>query len=367
MTKEIETGWSLGLMSGTSLDGIDAALIKTDGEHVFEFGPSLTVAFDDDYRAKLREVVHGRGDMLMAEHDITLKHADAVKALLMKADITRKDVQVIGFHGQTVAHRPQEQLTWQIGNGALLAEKTGISVVCDFRRRDVAAGGEGAPLVPLYHAALARQMELPVAVLNIGGIANVTWVGRSESNSRDLMDLDIMAFDTGPGNVMINEWALKTIGQDCDRDGKLALAGKADEAIIAAMLKDWYFTKTPPKSLDRNYFTFDDMQHLSPEDGAATLTEFMAAAVENGATYFPRPARQWFVSGGGRHNPAVMQALRKRFMQVYPVESLGWVGDALEAQAFGFLAVRSLQGLALSLPTTTGAIRAVTGGAYYRA
>jgi len=362
-----ENRWSLGLMSGTSLDGIDAALIKTDGEHVSEFGPSLTVPFDDVYRATLRDVVHGRGDMLVAEHDITLKHAEAVKALLTKADITRKDVGVLGFHGQTVAHRPQEQLTWQIGNGALLAEKTGIDVVCDFRRRDMAAGGEGAPLVPLFHGALARQMELPVAVLNIGGIANVTWVGRSESTSHDLLDLDIMAFDTGPGNVMLNEWALKTIGQDCDRDGKLALAGKADEAIIAKMLKDWYFTKTPPKSLDRNYFTFDDMQHLSKEDGAATLTEFMAAAVEKGAAYFPAPAKQWFISGGGRHNFAVMHALKKRFTQVYPVESLGWKGDVLEAQAFAFLAVRSLKGLALSLPTTTGAIRAVTGGAFYRA
>jgi len=367
MAKENETGWSLGLMSGTSLDGIDAALIKTDGEHVLEFGPSLTLPFDDVYRATLRDVVHGRGDMLIAEQDITLKHAEAVKALLAKADITRKEVHIIGFHGQTVSHRPQEHLTWQIGNGALLAEKTGIGVVCDFRRRDVAAGGEGAPLVPLYHAALARQMELPVAVLNIGGIANVTWVGRSENLSRDLLDLDIMAFDTGPGNVMLNEWVFKKTGQDCDRDGRLASAGKPDQAAVDTLLKDAFFVKTPPKSLDRNHFSFDAVQHLSSEDGAATLTEFAAAAVERAAAYFPRPARQWFVSGGGRHNLALMQALRQRFLQVYPVESLGWTGDALEAQAFAFLAVRSLKGMALSLPTTTGAIRAVTGGAYYRA
>jgi anhydro-N-acetylmuramic acid kinase len=366
MVKTQETQWALGLMSGTSLDGIDAALIKTDGEYISEFGPSMTIPYDDAYRARLREATYGRGDMLLMEQDLTLKHAEAVKTLLTKANITRKDVSVIGFHGQTVAHRPQEQMTWQIGNGALLAEKTGIGVVCDFRRRDVAAGGEGAPLVPLYHAALARRMELPVAVLNIGGIANVTWVGRSESTSHDLLDLDIIAFDTGPGNVMLNEWALKHTGEDCDRDGKLAMAGKPDEGIITTMLKDWYFTKAPPKSLDRNYFAFDDMQNLSKEDGAATLTEFLGAAVEKGAGYFPVPAKQWFVCGGGRHNPAVMQALKKRFAQVYPVESLGWKGDVLEAQAFAFLAVRSLKGLALSLPTTTGAIRAVTGGAYYR-
>jgi anhydro-N-acetylmuramic acid kinase len=366
MIKQGEEVWAMGLMSGTSLDGIDAALIKTDGEQVLSFGPSLTLPFEDSYRARLREAVHGRGDMLEAEYDITLKHADAVKQLLAKANMSRKEIRVVGFHGQTVAHRPQEHITWQIGNGALLAEKTGIDVVCDFRKRDVAAGGEGAPLVPLYHAALARKMELPVAVLNIGGIANVTWIGRSEKSSHDLMDLDILAFDTGPGNVMLNEWALKTTGLDCDRDGKMALAGKIHDEVVQEMLANPYFNKTPPKSLDRNHFSFDSMQHLSKEDGSATLTELVALAVEKGANYFPAAAKQWFVAGGGRHNPALMVALRKRFAHVYAVESLGWTGDALEAQAFGFLAVRSLLGLPLSLPTTTGAIRAVTGGAYYR-
>jgi len=367
MRKEDEAVWALGLMSGTSLDGIDAALIKTDGEMVYEFGPWLTQPFDDAYRSKLREAVHGRGDMLLMEQDITLKHAEAVKALLAKAHMGKRDIHVIGFHGQTVTHRPAEHVTWQIGNGALLAEKTGIDVVCDFRRRDMAAEGEGAPLVPLYHAALARQMQLPIGVLNIGGIANVTWIGKSETASSSLMDLDIMAFDTGPGNVLLNEWALKSMGQDCDRDGKLALAGKADEKIVRKMLEDTFFERTPPKSLDRNYFTFEAVKRLSKEDAAATLVEFTAAAVEKGAKYFPAAAKQWFVSGGGRHNPALMNALKKHFTQVYPVESLGWVGDALEAQAFAFLAMRSLKRLPISLPTTTGARMAVTGGAHYRA
>lgn len=367
MRKEEASVWALGLMSGTSLDGIDAALIKTDGEYVYEFGEYLTQPFDDKSKVMLREAVYGRGDMLLAEHQITMMHADAVKALLLKANMNKRDVSVIGFHGQTVAHRPQEHLTWQVGDGALLAEKTGIDVVCDFRRRDVAAGGEGAPLVPLYHAALARRMELPVAVLNIGGLANVTWIGRSENSSNEIMDLDILAFDTGPGNVMLNEWALKHTGQDCDMDGKLALAGKADKVTVEKLLEDPYFKKMPPKSLDRNHFAFDAVEHLSKEDGAATLVEFAALAVEKSAAYFPAAAKQWFVSGGGRHNPAVMQALRQRFLQVYPVESLGWIGGALEAQAFGFLAVRSLKKLPLSVPTTTGTIRAVTGGALHRA
>ncbi|MGE0755243.1 MAG: anhydro-N-acetylmuramic acid kinase [Alphaproteobacteria bacterium] len=367
MAAEENAVWALGLMSGTSLDGIDAALLKTDGEHVFDFGPWLTLPFEDTFKDRLREAVYGRGDMLLIEKEITEKHADAVNMLLRKADMRASDVHVIGMHGQTVAHRPAEGMTWQIGNGALLAEKTRIDVVCDFRRRDVAAGGEGAPLVPLFHAALALRMQLPIVVLNIGGIANVTWIGRSEYSSEKITSLDILAFDTGPGNVLLNEWAYKHTKQYCDLDGKLALAGKVNEAALAQMLDDPYFAKHPPKSLDRNHFAFGPVEKLTAEDGAATLTELTVAAVERGTEHFPLPASQWFVSGGGRHNPAIMQVLQKRFMQVYPVESLGWIGDALEAQAFGFLAVRSRKGLALSLPTTTGAIRAVTGGAYYRA
>lgn len=367
MRKENEAVWALGLMSGTSLDGIDAALIQTDGEEIQAFGPWLTLPYDEAFKIRLREAVRGRGDMLAAEHDSTLRHAEAVRQLLAQAGLTKKDVHVVGFHGQTVAHRPQEQITWQIGDGALLAEKTGIDVVSDFRRRDVAAGGQGAPLVPLYHAALARSMELPIAVLNIGGIANVTWIGRSEKSAHDLLGLDIMALDTGPGNVMMNEWAFKHTGVDCDTDGKLALAGKADMACVAALLRNPFFAQTPPKSLDRNHFPYDCVDALSPEDGAATLTEFVAAAVAKSTEYFPKAAKQWFITGGGRHNPALMAALKAKLPNVYSVESLGWTGDALEAQAFAFLAVRSLKGLALSLPTTTGAARAVTGGAYYKA
>ncbi len=367
MRKEEEAPWALGLMSGTSLDGVDAALIRTDGEGVEAFGEWLTEPYDPEFRATLREAVHGRGDLLKVEHELTLKHAQAVKSLLEKAGLDKRSVKVIGFHGQTVTHRPGEHLTWQIGNGALLAEKTGIDVVCDFRRRDMAAEGEGAPLVPLFHAALARQMQLPIAVLNIGGIANVTWIGRSELAASGVMDLDIMAFDTGPGNVLLNEWALQHTGQPCDMNGALALAGKANGALLERLLHDDFFDKHPPKSLDRNYFTFDTIRHLSPQDGAATLTEFAAAAVEKGAAYFPTPAKQWFIAGGGRHNPALMASLSRRLGQVYPVESLGWIGDALEAQAFAFLAMRSLLRLPISLPTTTGARKATTGGAHYRA
>lgn len=366
MHKE-ELRWALGLMSGTSLDGIDAALIRTDAELVHEFGGWVTVPYDEQMKTILRAAVYGRGDLLLAEHLMTLRHAEAVKALLDKANLSYKDVQVIGFHGQTVMHRPDEDLTWQMGDGALLAEKTRIDVVCDFRRRDVAAGGEGAPLVPLYHAALARHMDLPIAVLNLGGIANVTWIGRSERAGNELMALDIMALDTGPGNVMLNEWCERKTGQDYDLNGKLAFAGRVNEEALKVLLDNPFFAKHPPKSLDRNHFSAEHMQNLSAEDGAATLTAFVVESVKLGLQYFPAAPKQWFVTGGGRHNPAVMEGLKRSLGHVYPVESLGWRGDALEAQAFAFLAMRSLKKLPLSLPTTTGVNRAVTGGALYRA
>lgn len=358
--------WALGLMSGTSLDGVDVALVKTDGMKVEEIGDCHTIPYDDEFRDRLRDGMHGKGDWLKLERDLTIKHAEAVKKLLAKSDITRREVRVIGFHGQTMIHRPNDHITWQMGDGSLLAELTGIDVVCDFRRHDMAAGGQGAPLVPLFHAAIAHGENLPVVILNIGGIANVSWVGVSEKGA-DVLAHDILAFDTGPGNVLLNDWARRTIGKDKDEDGHMALAGKAHEDIVNEWLKDPFFKIQPPKSLDRNYFSLLAVEKLSKEDAATTLTAFTARAIRLGSEYFPLPAKKWFVSGGGRHNPALMKALAKELGEVYPVETLGWQGDAIEAQAFAFLAVRSLQGLPLTLPTTTGVSRAVTGGAFYRA
>lgn len=357
---------ALGLMSGTSLDGIDAALIHTDGERVGLRGSWLTVPYTRQMRDRLRAAMHGEGDMLLLERDLTLLHAEVVETLLKKAQLKPVDVSVIGFHGQTITHRPKEGITWQMGNGALLAEKTGISVVTDFRRRDVAAGGEGAPFVPLYHAALAMEVELPVAVLNLGGIGNVTWIGRSEAAGQSILAHDIFAFDTGPGNVLLNEWMERTIGEAYDEDGKHALAGQVDVTALASYLSHPFFRKHPPKSLDRQDFSLEHIAHLSVEDGAATLTAFTAESVARAAEHFPVPAKRWLVCGGGRHNPAILQGLRDRLPNVEPVESVGWEGDALEAQAFAFLAVRSAKGLPLSLPTTTGVSRVVTGGAFYQ-
>ena len=350
--------WALGLMSGTSLDGIDAALIKTDGQTVGEMGPWLTIPYDEEIRIRLRDAVREQGDIPALEKELTERHAVAVHALLQSAGLSASDIGVIGFHGQTIAHRPHQGITRQIGDGALLAKLTGINVVNDFRSPDVAAGGQGAPLVPLFHAALAKDLELPVAVLNIGGVANVTWIGKGG---------ELLAFDTGPGNALINDWVHQKIGADCDMDGTWAKSGSVAQYVVFAMLRDAFFDKMPPKSLDRNHFKLAPITYMSLEDGAATLTEFTAASVMEASGYFPEPVKQWLVCGGGRHNPAIMGALQQKLENVKPVDVLGWQGDALEAQAFGFLAMRSLAGLPISLPTTTGARHPVTGGTLHRA
>lgn len=351
--------WALGLMSGTSLDGVDAALIKTDGEKVVEFGEALTLPMPRDLIGALQELMMGdQADWLMIERRLTLLHAEAVKKLLDKAKLAAADVGIIGFHGQTIIHRPREGVTWQMGNPALLAEETGIPVVGDFRRADVAAGGEGAPLVPLYHAALAETLEKPIAVLNIGGVANVTWIGA---------DGRLIAFDTGPGNAMLNDWMKKRTGMLYDRDGKIAETGKLANALIEEYLQHPYFEQLPPKSLDRGEFSLETIKHLSTEDGAATLTQFTAEAVFKAQEHFPDRPKRWLITGGGRHNPTMMAAIRSLLEHITTVENVGWRGDFLEAEAFAFLAVRSLRKMPLSLPSTTGANRAVTGGAFYSA
>jgi anhydro-N-acetylmuramic acid kinase len=303
---------------------------------------------------------------------LTLKHAVAVRDLLAEADMAAAEVCVVGFHGHTILHQPEAGRTRQIGDGALLAAETGIDVVCDFRARDVAEGGQGAPFAPLYHAALAGELARPLAVLNLGGVANLTWIGPGigpgiGSGIGPGVD-EIVAFDTGPGNALIDDWAGRHSGRPLDLDGALARAGRVDEAALAALLDNPYFDRPPPKSLGRDAFDPAPVERLSPADGAATLTAFSAAAVARALDHLPAPPRRWLVTGGGRHNPAFMAALAERLeAPVAPVEAVGWDGDALEAQAFAYLALRALEGLALSLPGTTGVARPMPGGVVHRA
>ena len=350
---------AIGLMSGTSLDGVDAALIETDGASIEALGPWLTRGYDETRRELLKGALEG-ANVPEAERALTEAHGEAVAALLREASLEPNEVDVIGFPGHTLLHRPEAGLTWQIGDGARLAEITGIDVVNDFRRRDIAAGGQGAPLVPLFQRALARDQPRPLALLNIGGVANVTWLGPNG---------ELVAFDTGPGCALLDEWAERCTGARYDRDGALARAGHPEEAVLARWLGAGYFGRSPPKSLDRRSFTLDPVSGLSAADGAATLAAFTARAAALGARHFPRPALRWLVTGGGRRNGAILAALRAALsgVAVEPVEVVGWPGDALEAYAFGYLAVRSVCGLPLTVPETTGARYAVTGGALHRA
>jgi len=352
---------ALGLMSGTSRDGIDAALIHTDGRAIRACGAALTRPFAPAFRERLLSVIGGSGPVAEVERELTELHAEAVRELLAAGEVTPADVAVVGFHGQTILHAPQRGVTWQIGDGALLAALTGIDVVNDFRSRDVAAGGQGAPLVPLYHAAMTGGLTRPLAVLNIGGVANVTWIGAGADGDR------LLAFDTGPGNALLDDWAWRHTGRPLDLDGALARAGRADGGVLAALLADGYFGRPAPKSLDRDHFDPGPVAGLAAADGAATLVAFTAAAVARAVELFPAAPERWLVAGGGRRNPALMAALAERLAApVAAVEAVGWDGDALEAQAFAYLAVRSLAGLPITLPETTGVARPMTGGRLHR-
>ncbi|MBY0356305.1 MAG: anhydro-N-acetylmuramic acid kinase [Rickettsiales bacterium] len=380
-----EPVWALGLMSGTSLDGLDGALLKTDGISVFEFGPRLTLPMPVSLGAELRGLMQGKqDDWLSIEKRFTEAQVPLVAQLVAQLQAEQgPEVKVgcIGFHGQTIVHRPAEGITWQIGNGALLAEQTGIAVVTDFRRRDVAAGGQGAPLVPLYHAALAAclaetsptetaltpalshgERELyPHAILNIGGISNLTWLGAASLDTPSLF-----AMDCGPGNALLNDWMQRTSGVDYDAQGQLAATGRVDEAALSRYLAHPFFSAPPPKSLDRHDFSLDVVAHLSPADGAATLTALTALAVAHAVPWLPQPPIRWLVCGGGRHNVTMLQVLERALaVPVQPVEAEGWNGDSLEAEAFAYLSVRMLRGMPISQPETTGVQRRVSGGGFY--
>jgi anhydro-N-acetylmuramic acid kinase len=348
---------ALGLMSGTSVDGVDVALIETDGERVSSFGPTLTVPYPDVVRRQIRAAFAAEQPneaTAAAERAVTQTHVAATRLWSSTHGVPLDSLDIAGFHGQTITHRPERRFTWQIGDGAGLARELGVRVINDLRGADVAAGGQGAPLVPVFHAALVRDLPRPIAVVNIGGVANVTWIGEDES---------LLAFDTGPGNGPIDDWCARRAGQRFDRDGALAASGKVDRTRLERWVEHRYFARKPPKSLDRGDFNDTWADGLSVADGAATLTHGTARAISLASRYFPQAAKQWIVTGGGAHNPALLAAIAAETdTPVVPASMLGWDGDALEAQAFAFLAVRSLRGLPLTFPTTTGAPRPLSGG-----
>ncbi len=354
---------ALGLMSGTSLDGIDVALLETDGEHIVRRGPTHTYAYDALQQQTLRQALQDAagiarreqrpGSLARVEAELTQWHAKAVAAFLSQNGLSDSNIDVIGFHGQTVLHRPDAHLTIQLGDGAALADATGIAVVYDMRAADVAAGGQGAPLVPIYHAALAPTR--PCAFVNIGGVANVTFVG-SEGG--------LLAFDTGPGNALINDWMMKHQGLAFDAGGEACLEGKVSRKHLDLASAHLFFSQRPPKSLDRNSFAKLDFNELSFADGAATLAAFTAHSIAKSAMWHGEVPQQWIICGGGRHNAAIMKNLSALLPHVTSAEAIGLNGDSMEAEAWAYLAVRSLRGLPLSYPTTTGVPKPLTGGIY---
>lgn len=356
---------AIGLMSGTSMDGIDIALLETDGLDRVRRISGVSSPYPDDFRERLREALRDAatltdrlarpGCLASVEDELTRRHAETVLRFMGNLALQPSAVDLIGFHGQTVLHRPEAGLTVQLGNGPLLAQLTGVSVVHDMRAADVAAGGQGAPLVPAYHRALASNLpQRPLAVVNIGGVANVTWIGD---------DGHLLAFDTGPGSAMIDDWMRINSGQPCDLDGAAAASGKVHEDYVSEYLRHSHFAVPAPKSLDRNAFALELLSELSLPDGAATLTAFTAAAIARSREHMPAEPQLWIVTGGGRRNRTLMSMIAGRVENaVVPAEAVGLDGDSMEAEAWAYLAVRSYRGFPLTWPGTTGVAKPTRGG-----
>ena len=359
---------ALGLMSGTSMDGVDCALINSDGTTAKAMGYPVHMAYSPDLRHEISQAMERalslenpseQNDAMDGlTRTLTLIHGRAVEEILRKNNLKAGDIDIIGFHGQTLAHRPDRGWSWQIGDGQLLANITRIPVVNNFRRQDVEGGGQGAPLVPIYHQALMRNQPeagYPVAIINIGGVGNITWID-GEDEKR------MLAFDTGPGNAFLDDWVRCHTGEPMDRDGALAAKGKIDHDLVGHWMSDPYFLKIPPKSLDRQTFDIRAVEKLSLTDGAATLLEFTVKSIIKALDHCPKPPDHIYICGGGRHNKHLMSKLGQLNIPVGSVETLGWHGDYLEAEAFAFLACRHQLGLPITFPGTTGISAPATGG-----
>ena len=347
------------------MDGIDVALIKTDGVNVVEFGPAASFEFDAGMRQKLTQAMQTAtqikqrderpNNLSQVETEITQAHITAVDSFLQANGLTDLNIDIIGFHGQTVLHRPDDKLTVQLGDGDALAKALKTDVVYDMRAGDVEAGGQGAPLVPVFHQALANRIETrPLAFVNIGGISNVTYINKHD---------ELLAFDCGPGNAMLDDWVFKHTGQPFDKDGAFSQTGELNQQVLHDYMVNPYFNQPVPKSLDRFDFTLKGIEGLSPADGARTLVEITAKSIANSASWFAQSPQDWIICGGGRRNKFLMQRIAANVQGIVtPAEAHHLNGDAMEAQAFAYLAVRSVKNLPLTFPNTTGVENAMTGG-----
>lgn len=377
MATQTGTMCAIGLMSGTSMDGIDLAAMRTDGFNIVERGPNFFVPYEAAFRDRITRALETAkqitertqrpGDLGALEEEITKRHADAVSAFISQKLAGWGKPDIVGFHGQTVLHRPLVALTVQLGDGRLLAALTGLPVAYDMRANDMVHGGQGAPLVPVYHAALARVLpdhhagHFPVVFVNIGGISNITYVPQTG---------DPVAFDTGPGNALIDQWVSREGGIPFDADGAIASEGDVVPKVVDRYMEKPFFGKTGPKSLDRNDFTLAEAEGLELADGARTLAAVSAQAILKSVEHLPGKPKLWIVCGGGRKNPHIVRDLCKGAeaagAQTLVAEDVGLDGDATEAEAWAYLAVRVLKGLQLTFPTTTGCRKPVTGGVLVR-
>ena len=355
----------IGVISGTSMDGIDVALVETDGlRHVNPLAGRL-YPYAPDLRSQLQAIIENpeiaeHGELTQLEHAVSDAHSNAVLQFCQDYNIDKSDIALVGLHGQTVFHRPERNFTRQLGQGQRMANRIGIHVVNRFRHADIEAGGHGAPLVPLYHQALTSNLDKPLMVLNLGGVANVTYI---DSDT-------LIAFDTGPASALLDDFVKTRTGRPYDENGALALSGTVNQAMLDAFMSNPFFDIKPPKSLDRQDFNLRAkcVETLSDADGAATLAAFTIHSVARALHHVPKPPVQWLVAGGGRLNICFMQGLRSMLnVPVESVDTIGWNGDFLEAECFAYLALRSYLGLPLSLPSTTGVPRPMTGGEFWSA
>ncbi len=360
----------IGLMSGTSFDSIDAALMKTDGETIHEIGACVTLPYPEYFREKIRKIIFGEHhlrNILEVEDEITLFHCKAVRNLLKITKMKPSEIDLVAFHGQTIFHDAKKSKTWQLANGSLMADQLGINVITDFRRRDLAKGGEGAPLVCFYHRALAENLPKPVVFINIGGVSNLTYIGE---------DNKLIAFDAGPGCALIDDWVFMRLKKPYDENGEIARSGFQNKSKVDYLIENHsYFKKAPPKSLDRNEFNdaLRKVSMLTTADGAATLTEFTARGIYEARKFLPDGPMKWLACGGGRLNRYLIYILQNYYkMNIDLIDNvdLGGFrvsGDYVEAQAFAFLGARCYYNMPISVPETTGVIQPASGGAFYQA
>ena len=357
---------AVGLMSGTSADGIDAAFVRTDGEQDYQFVDFAHFPYEPKFQSRLIRCAAVRAaqtpptladskvDTEQLEYRLTELHSQAIESLLARTQDAKPDL--IGFHGHTILHAPANRFTHQIGNAQLLADATEVPVVHDFRSDDIEAGGQGAPLVPLFHQMLFADSLQPCAVVNIGGVANVTWLDHGK----------IIAGDTGPGCGMLDSWMQSNLGMSFDRDGAVAQQGIVHQEIVQRTKEHGYFQKKMPKSADRfDFCKLASLDGLNAADGAATLCELTAMTIADAIQAIGTPRVTW-VSGGGSRNPQIMRRLVERLGKVKPIEDYGLRSDSLEAECFAWLAVRRLRNLPTSVPSTTGCSRPTSGGAISR-